>query len=69
MNCNDYVDWMHDYIDGELSREDSVRLKEHMLACLDCCSHFDQLEKTEALLSSSMAAPRKPMLPRMPLQH
>ncbi|ASS68253.1 MULTISPECIES: zf-HC2 domain-containing protein [unclassified Paenibacillus] len=62
MKCNVAIVWMHDYIDGELPREDAVVLKEHLLSCPGCRARFEQLEKTEALLSSAMTEPREPML-------
>ncbi|SDS52489.1 Transmembrane transcriptional regulator (anti-sigma factor RsiW) [Paenibacillaceae bacterium GAS479] len=58
MNCNVAIVWMHDYIDGELPREDAVTLKQHLISCPACRARFDQLEKTEALLSSVMAEPK-----------
>ncbi|QJC50706.1 anti-sigma factor [Paenibacillus albicereus] len=58
MNCNVAIVWMHDYIDGELPREDSLTLKQHLLSCPGCRARFEQLEKTEALLSSVMAEPK-----------
>jgi anti-sigma factor RsiW len=62
MNCNVAIVWMHDYIDGELPREDAVVLKEHLLSCPGCRNRFEQLEKTEALLASALAEPKEPML-------
>ncbi|MCM3750291.1 zf-HC2 domain-containing protein [Paenibacillus pasadenensis] len=58
MNCNVAIVWMHDYIDGELPREDTVTLKQHLLSCPACRARFEQLEKTEALLTSVMAEPK-----------
>jgi anti-sigma factor RsiW len=48
MNCNVAIVWMHDYLDGELPREDIVTLKTHLLSCPACRSRFEQLEKTDA---------------------
>lgn len=48
MNCNVAIVWMHDYLDGELPREDIVTLKSHLLSCPACRSRFEQLEKTDA---------------------
>ncbi|MGN7454217.1 zf-HC2 domain-containing protein [Paenibacillus pasadenensis] len=58
MNCNVAIVWMHDYIDGELPREDCLTLKQHLLSCPACRARFEQLEKTEALLTSVMAEPK-----------
>ncbi|WP_307719830.1 zf-HC2 domain-containing protein [Paenibacillus kobensis] len=54
MNCNVAIIWMHDYLDGELPQQDTVELKAHMLACPECRARFEQLERTESLVSSSL---------------
>jgi len=48
MNCNVATVWMHDYLDGDLSLEDTAKLKAHLQACPSCQSRYEQLEKTEA---------------------
>lgn len=57
MNCNVAIVWMHDYLDGELPREDIVELKRHLLSCPACRSRFEQLEQTESAMFRSIAAP------------
>ncbi|GFN33190.1 hypothetical protein PCURB6_34500 [Paenibacillus curdlanolyticus] len=53
MNCNVAMIWMHDYLDGDLPQRDTIELKAHMLACPACRARFEQLERTESLVSSS----------------
>ena len=48
MNCKVAIVWMHDYLDGELPRDDVLQLKTHLLSCPACKARFDQLERTEA---------------------
>lgn len=54
MNCNVALVWIHDYMDGELPREDILTLKSHLQSCPACRSRFEQLERTEALLFTAM---------------
>ncbi|WP_138755494.1 zf-HC2 domain-containing protein [Paenibacillus sinopodophylli] len=56
MNCNVAIVWMHDYLDGELPREDIVTLKSHLLSCPACRSRFDQLQKTDAAAFQTLEA-------------
>ncbi|OMF22088.1 anti-sigma factor [Paenibacillus sp. FSL H8-0548] len=56
MNCNVAIVWMHDYLDGELPREDIVTLKSHLLSCPACRSRFDQLQKTDAAAFHTLEA-------------
>ncbi len=56
MKCNVAIVWMHDYLDGELPREDIVTLKAHLLSCPACRSRFDQLQQTDAAAFQTMEA-------------
>jgi anti-sigma factor RsiW len=48
---------MHEYLDGDLSGPEAMRLKEHLLVCRECRGLFDQFEKTEALVRSLTPVP------------
>jgi anti-sigma factor RsiW len=52
MNCKVAIVFMHDYLDHELSREQSQELGQHLEQCPECRRHLDSLEKTDALLHS-----------------
>jgi anti-sigma factor RsiW len=58
MKCNVAIVWMHDYLDGELPREDMVTLKAHLLSCPACRSRFEQLQQTDAAAFQTMEAMR-----------
>jgi anti-sigma factor RsiW len=54
MNCPDiYTEYMHDYLDEEITPENEMKLREHLLICPDCQSHFQELKKTIALVQST----------------
>ena len=52
MNCNVAVASIHEYLDGDLPREEVSRLQQHLQSCPSCSSRLDTLEKTNALLQA-----------------
>jgi len=50
MKCNVAYARMHDYLDGDLPREDALQLQTHFRSCPACLARFEQLEKTEAMV-------------------
>lgn len=58
MNCNVANVWMHDYLDGELPRDDIATLQNHLRECPACMARFEQLEKTEAIAYAAIGAAR-----------
>lgn len=54
MKCpEEIVQIMHDVLDEEATKEDQMKLKEHMKTCADCKHHYEELKKTESFLLSS----------------
>jgi anti-sigma factor RsiW len=49
----DLVEYMHDYLDGDLSVEKEELLKDHLQSCEDCQNHFHDLKKALALVQST----------------
>ncbi|RRJ62097.1 anti-sigma factor [Paenibacillus oralis] len=54
MECKQASSLMHDYLDGELSREEAVALKQHMQSCSACQERFRELEQTEMMLFATI---------------
>ncbi|WP_372661345.1 zf-HC2 domain-containing protein [Cohnella sp.] len=50
MKCNVAVVFIHDYLDGDLAREDIKRLQEHLHQCPLCQAHLEALSRTDALI-------------------
>lgn len=48
MECKVAIGKIHNYLDGELPREEISVLQSHMKACAACSARFEQLEKTDA---------------------
>ncbi|MEC2343868.1 MULTISPECIES: zf-HC2 domain-containing protein [Paenibacillus] len=54
MECKHASSMMHDYLDGELSRDQAERLKQHLDECPDCLKEFRELERTEMMLFATI---------------
>lgn len=52
MDCKLAVSLMHEYLDNDLSRQQQLELKSHLLQCVDCRNRFEELEQTDMLLYS-----------------
>ncbi|ATP42161.1 anti-sigma factor [Solibacillus sp. R5-41] len=47
------VNFMHEYLDGDISREHEQELKYHLQACQDCQQHMHELSDTIAFIKSA----------------
>jgi hypothetical protein len=56
MNCTDWSDRLHDFVDGELPRADAQALEAHLAGCADCRR---ALESLRALRVATMALERE----------
>ena len=50
LTCTETVKKMHDHLDGDLSEEDHMLLKQHMEQCESCHDRYRQLHKTIAVI-------------------
>ncbi|RFU69971.1 anti-sigma factor [Peribacillus saganii] len=60
MKCpNEAIEYMHEYLDEEISEENKELLKKHLQECEDCRNYFHELKKAIALVQSTshIAAP------------
>lgn len=54
MNCpNEIIEYMHDYLDEEITAENEKQLRLHLEMCEDCQRHFHELKKAIALVQST----------------
>lgn len=49
VECKEYLDWLSDYIEGELDLDLCAEIERHMAACGDCRIVVDTLRKTISL--------------------
>ncbi|MFC5531007.1 zf-HC2 domain-containing protein [Cohnella yongneupensis] len=52
MKCNIAVASIHEYLDGDLPRDEIKHLQEHLQSCAACSTRLDALEKTNAFVQS-----------------
>ena len=60
MDCNkEALELMHRHLDGDITREEESRLKNHLEDCVGCQKHLHELKRTITLIQSSekMKAP------------
>ena len=48
-----FVDYMHEYLDGDISRDHEHELKKHLQACEPCRQHMHELSDTIAFVKSA----------------
>ncbi|SHF73102.1 zf-HC2 domain-containing protein [Ornithinibacillus halophilus] len=54
MDCNkETVELMHKYLDGELTKDEEIMLREHLEDCEECQKHFHELKRTITLIKST----------------
>ncbi|MEK5186790.1 zf-HC2 domain-containing protein [Solibacillus sp. FSL R5-0691] len=51
--ASEFVDYMHEYLDGDISREHEQILKQHLQTCPDCQQHMHELSDTVAFIKSA----------------
>lgn len=52
--CTDrYAEYMHEYLDGDISREHEHELKKHLQECHKCKEHMHELNDTVAFIKSA----------------
>ena len=51
--ASQFVDYMHEYLDGDISREHEKLLKQHLQTCPDCQQHMHELSDTIAFIKSA----------------
>lgn len=54
MNCDkEAVELMHNYLDGDLTKENETALRLHLEECEKCQQHFHELKRTLTLIRST----------------
>ena len=50
MDCQDVVEIVTEYFEGTLSRQDHLRLEQHLQECIGCAGYLAQMNTTRLLL-------------------
>lgn len=66
MDCDEFVELVTDYLEGELSPADQERVLEHLDLCDGCSNYLDQIRTTIAAVGTlpveEMSAPGRDRL-------
>ncbi|GAE93144.1 anti-sigma-W factor RsiW [Gracilibacillus boraciitolerans JCM 21714] len=55
MKCNkEMIDLMHHYLDGDISKDSEYKLRSHLQTCEACQKHFQELNRTVALVTANI---------------
>lgn len=55
LTCQDFVNFLSDYIDGDLKEQQKCVFDDHVGVCSDCRNYLDSYKKTMKLASSVVA--------------
>lgn len=48
-----YIEYMHEYLDGDISREHEQELKKHLQQCAECKEHMHELNDAVSFIKSA----------------
>ncbi|SHN29818.1 anti-sigma factor family protein [Gracilibacillus kekensis] len=55
MKCNkEVIELMHQFLDGDISKEEEQTLRSHLQSCEACQKHFKELKRTVALVTANI---------------
>ena len=66
MNCREFVEFLIDYIDGELPASQRDTFEEHMIDCPPCVTYLETYRETVRLGKSVCADPEGPVPEEVP---
>jgi anti-sigma factor RsiW len=46
MTCKELVEWITEYLEGAMSRDDRLKFEQHLAACPGCTQYLAQLRET-----------------------
>ena len=64
-----FVDYMHEYLDGDISREREQALKQHLQTCSNCQQHMHELSDTVAFIKSAAHITAPPSFEEQVISH
>lgn len=66
MTCQEFVDFLAAYFDGELTSQHQALFDEHLAQCQDCANYLDSYAKTRELAKRACRMPDAPVLAEVP---
>lgn len=66
MTCREVIDFLMEYLSGELSASERVEFEQHLADCPDCTAYLRSYEETIKLGKAVFADPDAPVPPDVP---
>lgn len=61
MTCREFIDFMIDYFEGNLTSRERLEFAEHLAECPDCTAYLLSYEQTIRLSKATSVAPDAPL--------
>ena len=66
-DCSEVLHRVYEYLDGEMTQDDTVKIKHHLDECGPCLKEYDLDQALKALVKRSCACEEAPVELRTPL--
>jgi hypothetical protein len=66
MTCKDFIEFLHEYLSGELAPAQQVRFEEHLSICESCVAYLSNYEDTMKLAKLALCDPEGPLPGEVP---
>jgi anti-sigma factor RsiW len=61
MTCREFIDFIIDYLEQDLSVRERMEFEEHLAKCPDCTTYLKSYAETITLGNAAFAAPEAPV--------
>ena len=68
MTCRDFVEFLSEYLSGELAKVERAEFEAHLAECPACVAYLDSYRKTIQLLKAASAHPEDQVPEEVPEQ-
>ncbi len=66
MTCRDFIEFLMDYLSGEVSAEERLIFEAHLAECPDCVTYLKTYQTTVRLGQAAYPAPEEPVPGEVP---
>jgi predicted anti-sigma-YlaC factor YlaD len=66
MTCKDFVEFLMDYLEGELPKAQKALFEEHLKVCSSCVAYLSTYQDTVALSKAALGDPEAPVPEEVP---
>lgn len=61
MTCKDFIEFLIDYVEGGLPKDQQTRFEEHLAVCRSCVAYLSNYRDTLSLSKAAFADPEGPV--------